>query len=144
MRDLYFTWHCLTLLASVNCIIYLVKFYSILADMNSYFRKRLKEPFKPFIGKRCSCRANHNHWRTADIWLKGALEVTFSSRSQKAETGKNAPSSLENKWFQNCLFIHSFVCSISSEHLWARYGSRNWRYRDVLPGGVHTSRGVCL
>ena len=59
MRDLHFTWADLILLASVNCIIYLVKFYSILADTNFYFRIRLKEPFKLSVEKRCPYRANH-------------------------------------------------------------------------------------
>lgn len=46
MRDLHFTQAYLILLASIKCIVNLVKFYSILADTTLSFRRRLKEPFK--------------------------------------------------------------------------------------------------
>ena len=45
MRNWYFTWPCLTLLAKFNCIICLVKFYSIFANVNLYSRKMIESPF---------------------------------------------------------------------------------------------------
>lgn len=125
MRDLHCTWPCLTLLESINCIIYLVKFYSLLADMSSYLRRRLREPFKLSVGKDAlaepSTRAHRQSQKEPDIWLQVALDITLSnsliSQVRKQRPEKRAPSSSsENKWFSNRSFIHLFVQNLLSTY----------------------------